>query len=158
MRYVLDRLQSRINEEYTDISSRIGWLMTGQAFLLGAFATILNAEHLGDEAKHWFSTGVAFSGAVISFVLALSTFFGHALIQKIKKPRDEAEIIMADEFHVPERRSGQTLRTSTRPCGHTISTDVCLCGVGMSYFVGANQSADKAAIEGRKRKRTCLFQ
>jgi hypothetical protein len=116
MKYVLDRLQSRIGEEYTDISSRIGWLMTGQAFLLGAFATILNAERLGDEAKHWFSTGVAFSGAVISLVLTLSTFFGHALIRKLKKPRDEAEAIMQADFHVP--RAGVPVTHSAHRLGH----------------------------------------
>ena len=116
MRYILDRLQSRIGEEYGDIVSRTGWLMTAQAFLLGAFVAILNAERLADEARHWFATGVAFSGATISLVLALSTFFGHALIVKLKKPRDAAEKIMAEEFHLP--RAGVPVLDSAHRLGH----------------------------------------
>lgn len=116
MKYILDRLQSRINDEYTDISTRIGWLMTGQAFLLSAFATILNADRLGADARHWLSTGVAFSGAMISFILSLSTFFGHALMRKLKIPRDEAETIMATQFHVP--RAGVPSNHSAHILGH----------------------------------------
>lgn len=98
---ILDRLQNRIDGEYSDVASRTGWLLTGQAFLLGAFVAILNADHIGADARHWFSTGVATAGAVISFVLALSTSFGHALIEKLQTPRGAVERLLIDESGLP---------------------------------------------------------
>ncbi|HZF30869.1 MAG TPA: hypothetical protein VE907_17265 [Gammaproteobacteria bacterium] len=114
--YILDRLQSRISDEYSDIASRTNWLMSGQAFLLAAFVAALNASGIGEVARHSLSTGIACSGAVVSFVLAVSTFLGHALLEELKNPRDGAEKIALDEFAVP--RAGVPTHDLTHVLGH----------------------------------------
>lgn len=117
LKFILNRLQSRIGEEYTDITSRITWLMAGQAFLLTAFIAIANAEHIKCDTKYWLAAGVAFTGWVISCSLAISTSLGHALIEKLKKPRDEIEKFMATQFFVP--RAGVEPEHAAHRVGHT---------------------------------------
>jgi hypothetical protein len=118
LNFVLGRLQSRIGDEYTDISSRVSWLITGQAFLLAAFVSILNINTglIGDDARRWFAAWVAFSGWVISFGLAVSTALGHALIEKLKKPRDKIETFLAKNLAVP--RAGVPPHHSAHRIGH----------------------------------------
>jgi hypothetical protein len=113
---VTDKLQSRIGEEYSDIHSRTGWLVAGQAFLLGAFVTVLNAEHLSAELRQWLSIGIALVGAAISFVLALSIFYGTALVEALKVPRDRAETLAKRQFKVP--RTGVPRRMGVHTFGH----------------------------------------
>lgn len=105
---VIDKLQTRIGEEYTDIASRTGWLVTGQAFLLAAFVTVLNAERLAATAKQWLSIGIGLAGAAITFVLALSIFYGAALVEALKDPRDKAELLAETEFRVPKTGIART--------------------------------------------------
>lgn len=117
LKFILNRLQSRIGEEYTDITSRISWLMTGQAFLLAAFIAIASAEQIKCDTKYWLAAGVAFTGWVISCSLAISTSLGHALIEKLKKPRDDIEKFMATQFFVP--RAGVEPEHAAHRVGHT---------------------------------------
>jgi hypothetical protein len=113
---VVDKLQSRIGEEYTDIASRTGWLVTGQAFLLAAFVTVLNAERLTAASKQWLSVGIGLAGAAISFVLALSIFYGMALIEALKDPRDAAETAAERDFKVP--KTGVAKEKEAHTYGH----------------------------------------
>lgn len=119
LKFILNRLQSRIGEEYTDITSRITWLMAGQAFLLTAFIAIADADvvRIKPETKYWLAAGVAFTGWVISCSLAISTSLGHALIEKLKEPRDEIEKFMANQFFVP--RAGVEPKHAAHRVGHT---------------------------------------
>jgi len=94
-------LQSRIREEYADVTSRTGWLLAGEGFLLAAFISVLNADRLTCEAKRGFSTGIGLAGCLVSCVLGLSILFGHALAEALKRPRDEAEDLAQALFGVP---------------------------------------------------------
>lgn len=141
--YVLDRLQSRIGDEYTDVASRTGWLVAGQAFLLTGFVTVLNAELLSVQAKHWLSIGVGLTGAAISFVLALSILFGHALIDALKTPRDEAEKLAAAEFGVTI--AGVAIDKPAHKFGHYATRYIpCLAYVA---WVGLTLLASKGQLE-----------
>ena len=145
--YVLNRLQSRIGEEYTDVCSRTGWLMTSQAFLLASFVTVLNAERLGDQVKHWLATGIGISSAFITFLLALSIFYGHALIGKLKRPRDAAEKAAATLFFIPRASVRGTSNThvvahaATRflPC-FAYMVWICLTFFAFNYDVANSGS------------------
>lgn len=99
---VVDKLQSRIGEEYADIHSRTGWLVAGQAFLLTAFVTVVNAERMSAGSKQWLTIAIGLAAAGISFVLALSIFYGTALVEALKRPRDDAEKLAASVFKVPK--------------------------------------------------------
>lgn len=99
---VVDKLQSRIGEEYSDIHSRTGWLVAGQAFLLTAFVTVVNAERMSAGSKQWLTIAIGLAAAAISFVLALSIFYGTALVEALKRPRDDAEKLAASVFKVPK--------------------------------------------------------
>lgn len=89
--YVLDKLQSRIGDEYSDIATRTGWLVASQALLIASFVSLLNAERLTEFSRNILSTGIAVTGLMVSLSLALSIFFGHALVNKLKKTRGEVE-------------------------------------------------------------------
>jgi hypothetical protein len=113
---VVDKLQTRIGEEYTDIASRTGWLVAGQAFLLAAFVTVLNADRLTATSRQWLSVGIGLAGAAISFVLALSIFYGTALVEALKDPRDAAERVADEEFKVP--KTGVAKEKEAHTYGH----------------------------------------
>jgi hypothetical protein len=87
----LNRYQSRIGDEYTDIASRTGWLMTSQAFLIATVLGALSAPNLEPAFRPHVATGIAVLGAVLAAVLTLSLYHGHALAEKLKKYRDELE-------------------------------------------------------------------
>jgi len=95
---LLKRYQDRLDAEYTDMSSRTAWLMTGQAFLLSTFLTALNANF---RSHDWLAMGVSVSGAFASFVLALSTFVGYGFIEALKENRDTIETRMQNDFAMP---------------------------------------------------------
>jgi len=113
---VVDKLQSRIGEEYSDIHSRIGWLVAGQAFLLTGFVTVVNAERMSAGSKQWLTIGIGLAGAAISFVLALSIFYATALVEALKVPRDAAEDLAEEVFNVP--RTGVRADTGVHKFGH----------------------------------------
>jgi hypothetical protein len=116
-KHVIKHLQDRIDGEYTDVASRVGWLMTSQAFLLGAFVAVLSSAQLSDSTKYWFATGVAFAGAVTAFVLAVATMFGHALIENLKRPRDEAEQVAQQTYGLPP--AGVPWNSAPHQIGHS---------------------------------------
>jgi hypothetical protein len=113
---VVDKLQSRIGEEYSDIHSRIGWLVTGQAFLLTGFVTVVNSERMTAGSKQWLTIGIGLAAAAIAFVLALSIFYGTALVEALKVPRDAAEDLAEQIFNVP--KTGVRADSSVHRFGH----------------------------------------
>lgn len=115
--HAVDHMQSRIDGEFSAIASRVGWVLTSQAFLLGAFASIVNAERIAPVTQFWLAVGVAFTGAVISFVLSLASNFGHALVERLKKARDDLEALLHEHFGI--RRCGVPLGAAVHILGHS---------------------------------------
>lgn len=71
---ILQTLQTRIGEEYGDVHTRTGWLMTAQAILLGGFVSVLNAQHMNDEYRRGFTLVIPALGALIAAVLSFAIF------------------------------------------------------------------------------------
>jgi hypothetical protein len=101
IKFLLDRTQCRINDEYAHVSSRTGWLLTSQAFLLTGFVATVNADRIGALPKHWIAFVFCVTGAVFSFVLALGLFYGFSIIDKLKRQRAEIEKVAHAEFGIP---------------------------------------------------------
>jgi hypothetical protein len=97
MSYMLDRLQSRIDGEYSDLAARTAWLLSGLAFMLGAFVAILNSDHLTMESRRSLAAAVACAGSVVSFLLMVSAFFAYTLVNALKIPRGLLETRMESE-------------------------------------------------------------
>jgi len=97
MSYMLDRLQSRIDGEYSDLAARTAWLLSGLAFMLGAFVAILNGDSLTAASRRDMAASVAGAGAVVSFLLMVSAFFAYTLVNALKEPRGLLEERMAKE-------------------------------------------------------------
>jgi hypothetical protein len=114
---LLNRFQGRINDEYTDVASRTGWLLTSQAFLLAALVATLNAGSLDPVLRHWIAQGVGFAGAIFAFALALGLFHGHALIAQLKQHRDALERVAHRDFGVP--RAGVPVTAFVHLFGHS---------------------------------------
>lgn len=114
---LLDRFQGRINDEYTDVASRTGWLLTSQAFLLAALVATLNAERLDPVLRHWIAQGIGFAGAIFAFALALGLFHGHALIAQLKQHRDALERVAHRDFGMP--RAGVPVTAFVHLFGHS---------------------------------------
>ena len=141
---MLDRVQAHIDGEYGSIAARTGWLMTGQAFLLGAFVAIVNAEHLPDGTRRWFAAGVALSGAVISGVLSLSTYLGHALARCLKRARDALENELYDKFRMA--RSGVPTTHLSRRVGSYATRYMPAFAYLAWIFLAALAAHDRFAI------------
>jgi hypothetical protein len=98
---ILQTLQTRIGEEYGDVHTRTGWLMTAQAILLGGFVSVLNAEHMNDEFRRGFTLVIPALGALIAAVLSFAIFHGHELISILKAQREEVEKITTKIYGIP---------------------------------------------------------
>jgi hypothetical protein len=102
LRYILDALNTRINNEYTMIGARTGWLITGTAFLVTAFVTLLNNETLSEVEKFTVLLGVAGVGLAGACGLAIGIFFGHACYKALKEVRAKVEITAFEKFGIPK--------------------------------------------------------
>lgn len=113
---ILERLQARIGEEYTDTHTRTGWLMTAQAFLLTGFVTVLNAENVSDSIRNGFKVTIPVLGALVAMVLSFAIFHGHALIDVLKRTRLDVEAITRKKYAIPA--TGVTTRSRVHLYGH----------------------------------------
>ena len=115
--YAVDHMQGRIDGEFSAIASRVAWVLASQAFLLSAFVAIVNAERVAPVTQFWLAVGVAFTAAVISFVLSLASMFGHALILGMKEARDKLEALLHKHFGI--RRGGVPVGAAVHILGHS---------------------------------------
>jgi hypothetical protein len=136
---ILDRLQTRVGDEYQDIHLRTGWLMTAQAFLLVGYVQTLNAERFQDLTRQILSTGIASMGALVAFVLTLAIFYGHALAHVLKDSRDAAQEA-ATEYGVPW--TGVSTSTKAHRFGHlatkALPSTAFVAWVALAILAGFN--------------------
>jgi hypothetical protein len=132
---ILETLQTRIGEEYGDVHTRTGWLMTAQAILLGGFVSVLNAEHMNDEFRQGFTVVIPVLGALIAAVLSFAIFHGHELISTLKGQREEVEKITTKIYGIPS--TGISTQSPVHHYSHLATKALpALALVGWSVLLG----------------------
>ncbi len=95
-------LQSAMNEEFSNIVQRVGWAFTGQAFLMGAFATLLTSATVDRSLAVPALLLVSVLGLLVSCAVLVGVNLGHAYISLLRTARDDAERYLQANYGLPQ--------------------------------------------------------